>query len=116
MCIWECILALRLDSKGEHKSKVRWFEGIYLGIREESGDLIVGTPEGVIQARDFRRHGVLSERWNIQTLHAFKGIPLSNIPGREVDDIKSRIHLLIPWGLLIQEDVATPKPIHAQDV
>ena len=72
----------------------------------------MGTPEGIIKARDFRRHGVIPERWNILKLDGFRGIPWSTVPGREGDDIKSRIDLPTSRGPLISMDIATPKPTH----
>ena len=82
-----------------------------MGIREESGELIVGIPEGIVKARDFRRHGVFEERWNIQKSDSFRGIPWATIPGREMDDIKSRIDLP-PRGALISMDNSIPKSTH----
>ena len=42
-------------SAGRDKFDVRWREGVWLGIRAESGESIIGTNEGVVKARDFRR-------------------------------------------------------------
>ena len=78
----ECVIALKLDSKGKEKSKVRWVQAVFLGIREESGEIIVGTPDGIIKARDFKRHASNEERWNIEKFNAFKGVPWSTIPGQ----------------------------------
>jgi len=97
----ECIIALRLDSRGKTKSKVRWFNGVFLGIREESGELIVGTPEGIVKARDFKRHGSLVERWNLDQFNNFKGVPWETIPGHEAEEIRSHILLPPPPGPLI---------------
>ena len=71
----ECIIALKLDSVGKTKSKVRWVEAVFIGIREETGELIVGTPEGVIKARDFQRYPTNAERWNLEKFDAFRGVP-----------------------------------------
>ena len=92
----KCIIALRLDSTGKQKSKVRWFEGIYLGIGEETGEMIVGTQEGIVKARDFRRRGSEGERWNISKFNSFRGVPWATIPGSELDDMKSRVELRAP--------------------
>ena len=92
----ECIIALRLDSRGKEKSKVRWFLGVFLGVREETGELIVGTPEGIVKARDFRRHGSSQDRWNKKLFDSFRGVPWATIPGHETQDIKSHIELPEP--------------------
>ncbi len=32
-----------------------WMDGVWLGIKLESGESIIGTADGVAKARDFRR-------------------------------------------------------------
>ncbi len=51
----EGVLYIRAESVGKDKYNSRWEEGFFLGVREESGEIIVGTKEGVIKARAFRR-------------------------------------------------------------
>ena len=41
----ECVWYLKPKSKGKDKLNTRWESGIWLGIREESGEVIVGTDE-----------------------------------------------------------------------
>ena len=41
----------------------RWHEGIWLGIGDETGEVIIGTNEGVVKAKDFRRRPIVKERW-----------------------------------------------------
>ena len=43
----------------------RWSQGIWLGIIEESGEIIIGTTEGVLKARSFRRMGSMGQ-WNFE--------------------------------------------------
>ena len=52
-----------------------------VGIREETGELIVGTPEGIIKARDFKRHPSNEDRWNLERFTSFTGVPCAAIPG-----------------------------------
>ena len=47
----ECIWYLKPKSKGKAKAECRWEDGVFLGIRDESGEYIVGTPEGAIKVR-----------------------------------------------------------------
>ncbi len=56
-------------SKGNIKLASRWETAIWLGIREEFGDIIVGTSEGVIKVRTVTRKGSEEERWNILQLN-----------------------------------------------
>merc|ERR1712081_121591 len=47
----ECVMYLKVGSKGRDKFNCRWESSILLGIRDEPGEVIIGTPEGVIEAR-----------------------------------------------------------------
>ena len=73
---------LRPKSKGKMKADYRWLNGIWLGIREESGEYIIGTHEGVVKVRIVRRKGSHEERWNWEEFNAFRGAPWEPIPGR----------------------------------
>ena len=61
---------------------VRWDDGIFLGIREESNELIVGTDKGVIKVATYRRRPE-EDRWKIEELEAVRGLPWEPVPGRE---------------------------------
>ena len=92
---------------------MRWLEAIFLGLREEAGELIVGSPEGVIKARDFKRHSSHAERWDLEKFNRFKGVPWATVPGYEQDEIKSHIVLPEPRGPIIPPEAAQEKPTHA---
>ena len=74
----------------EHKLASRWATAIWLGVREESGEIIVGTNEGVIKVRTVRRKGSEEERWNIVQLNDMKGSPWEPQPGVDSSDIYIR--------------------------
>ena len=38
--------------------------GIWLGVREDSGEMCAGTEEGVVRANSFRRKAGEEKRWN----------------------------------------------------
>ena len=48
----ETIWYLNPGMKGRAKFEHRWETGIWLGTRQESGEIIVGTSEGVLKVRN----------------------------------------------------------------
>ena len=42
----------------EHKMACRWEQGVWLGIKHSGGESIIGTEDGVIKARDWRKGGL----------------------------------------------------------
>ena len=87
----ECIWYLKSGSAGRDKFVNRWEEGIWLGIRDESGEVIVGTKDGVVKCRDFRRKPIEEDRWSVKTFDEFKGSPWEPIPGRSGMEIRTQI-------------------------
>ena len=61
--------------------EARWKEGVWLGIRVESGESIIGTSEGVVKARDFRRTPENGGRWCKEGFDSFVGLPWEPYPG-----------------------------------
>ena len=62
--------------------KCRWESGIWLGVRDESGEVIIGTDHGVCNCRTVRRKGTEEERWDIPGVEAMQGTPDEPEPGR----------------------------------
>ena len=54
----ECIWYLKPGTKGKYKKDTRWANGVFLGVREESGEYVIGTPEGVIKCGSCKRKGL----------------------------------------------------------
>ena len=86
---------------------------------------ILGTTEGVIKARDFRRKTINAERWNGDFFNKIKGTPWEPTPGKGGDyNIKPRILLpeagpvSIPArGRDAEEDIITRRfKIHKQEL
>jgi len=59
-------------------------EGVYLGRTHSSGESLIGTPKGVVRARDVYRR-TRSERFNVETLKSIVGVPWQMTPNREID-------------------------------
>ena len=51
----EHVWFLRAGSAGKDKFNVRWEDGIWLGVINESGEKIMGTEQGTTKVKDFRR-------------------------------------------------------------
>ena len=81
----EHIWYLRQNSVGQDKFNTRWSEGIYLGVINDSGETIVGTEQGIVKARDFRRTTIYSDRWNKSRFNDIKGTPWEPTLGRKHD-------------------------------
>ena len=64
-----------------------------MGIRDETGEVIIGTSEGVVKARDFKRMGSPEERWNIESILGFVGTPWEPVPGQVADSIPVRVRV-----------------------
>ena len=84
---------LKPGTRGTHKFDPRWECGCWLGVKSETGEIIVGTSEGVVKARDFKRLGSPAERWDKNAVLSIRGTPWEPIPGRSDDAIPSRVHL-----------------------
>ena len=69
----EAIMFLRAKSVGRDKFDSRWEDGIWLGIREESGENIIGTKDGVLKARTIKRRPTKEERWGQELFDQFRG-------------------------------------------
>ena len=89
----ESVWFLFLKSKGKNKMKSRWASGIWLGIRDESGEVIIGTDEGVIKCRTVRRKGTKEERWASGQVENMKGTPWEPEPGREEGEVAVRLRI-----------------------
>ena len=87
----ECIWYLKTKDGSRGKLDPRWDTGVFLGVREESNEVVVGTNEGVIKCRTFRRKGSQEERWNRDTILGIKGVPWQPNPRVNTFDIRSRI-------------------------
>ena len=82
-----------LGSKGIDKFDERWEEGIWLGLRDESDEILIGTNKGVVRARSVRRRANFEERWNLNQFNNMKGTPWEPIPGINSTEIKSKVNL-----------------------
>ena len=86
----EGVLYMRPNSKGQDKFDVRWETGIWMGIADRTGEIIIGTKDGVVKARDIRSLEE-KEAWDVGRFNDIRGTPWEPIPGREGIEIKSKV-------------------------
>ena len=89
----EYVMYMRLESEGKDKGETRWSEGVFVGVRDESGEILVGTREGVVKARTFRRYWTEGERWRKEEIEEMVGVPWEMIPGRGEIEARPRVEL-----------------------
>ena len=70
-----CVWFLWPKSLGRFKAESRWGEGIWLGFRDESNEIFVGTVQGVVKVRTVRRKGTAQSRWDGKLFNSVKGTP-----------------------------------------
>ena len=46
---------------GRDKPDVSWESGVWLGVRDESGEIIIGTVKGVLKARSLEENHLLKD-------------------------------------------------------
>ena len=106
----ECVWYLKPKSAGRDKLTSRWGTGVWLGVREESGEPLIGTAAGVIKVRSIRRKAG-DARWDESLFNAVEGTPWEPVPGR--DSIEPPIKIGIP-----EEDkvVIPPPPVMSRPI
>ena len=75
--------------KTNHKLDSRWEQGVYLGIRMDTTEKIVGTSHGIFVVQSIRR--VPESSWyNVELLGSIRGVPwkpqAGNAASGEADD------------------------------
>ena len=71
-----------------------WDDGIFLGVKGTTGEMIVGDKKGVWRTRTVRRK-TAEERWNPETLELIGGVPW-RVDGSEADgeDLKTEVTVM----------------------
>ena len=81
-------LLFKMKAKREGIGKLAsvWQDGVYLGIRAVSGEIIVGTGEGIFRTRTVRRKP-LETRWSNENTLMIGGVPWKTSPEEEGDGL-----------------------------
>ena len=67
---------MKPGSAGKDKLDSRWEKGIFLGVREASGEWYIGTPSGVLTVHTTKELSHETESWNAEALDQMKGTPM----------------------------------------
>ena len=89
----EIVMYLKPGTRGQDTFNSRWERGVWLGVRDESGEIIIATPEGVVKARNFKRMASMEERWSASAIRNMRGLPWEPVPGKSDDSIPVRVRL-----------------------
>ena len=98
--IGERVMHYKPGIKGRDKLDNRWNSGMWLGMRDESHEVIIGTPLGCIKVRDVKRYASEDDQWDVDRLNAFRGVPWEPTPGSRACELKVKID--VPR---LQEDI-----------
>ena len=98
----EAVLYLKAKSKGVDKLDCRWEPGIWLGVLDSTGEVLIGTNEGVIRGRDFRGYTDAEDRWDKSQAMSVVGTPWQPAPGKPED--------VVPVRVRFQDEQEQPKP------
>ncbi len=110
----ECVWYLQPKSAGKDKLNSRWGEGVWFGVREESGETLIGTREGVIKVRTIRRKAGAA-RWNKELMDAVKGTPWEPVPGRHSTEVPIKIGIPEEDKVIIEPAVNQEKAVIKRD-
>ena len=82
--IGEQVHYLLPSSLGTEKLDSRWAYGIWLGVMEESGEYLIGTPYGISHVRKFLCISDECKRFSIEAIRAMRGTPWCPFPGTKL--------------------------------
>ena len=100
----ERVMYLKPDSLGKDKLDSRWETGHFLGIQDDSAELIIGTSIGVLKVRSVRSYTDIADRWKGISLFEVVGVPWCPIPGRDGVEIKGRVKMASEFGDRMKHD------------
>ena len=88
----EKILYKPLKLSGHHRGNMEdiFLDGIFLGMRLRSDEILIGTARGVIKTRTLRRR-VEEEQWDPEFAKSIKGEPRQPVPGINSDHVPAAI-------------------------
>ena len=112
----ECVWFVRPGSHKDsgNKFEVKWEDGVWLGVRDESGEHAIGTAKGVSKASTIRRKGFQGERWNKEEILGVNGTPWEPVPGQGDNEPTSNIRLPGEREPVLTPDDGEPREFKAR--
>ena len=103
------ILYKPLKLSGHHRGNMEdtFLDGIVLGMRLRSDEILIGTTRGVIKTRTLRIR-VEEEQWDNEFARSIKGEPRQPVPGINSDHVPAAISDRA--GMRLEEDQADARP------
>ena len=95
----ERVLYQPLNHKSLGSAQPRWAEGVYIGLKMNTGEKLIATTEGVCKARSIKRRPE-SERWDADEIMKVTGTPWKPYLFSESDELLSKP----PQPVIIKED------------
>ena len=74
---------LKPKSVGQSAMDSRWETGVWLGVQDETNEIILGTVRGIVKARTVRRKESAEESWDTEIFNTFAGTPWKMTPEAE---------------------------------
>ena len=68
------------NKKRKGKLEARWESALFLGITDASQEIVIGTSDGVVKSREFRKKGSEDEKWNTEYVTQLKKFTLATRP------------------------------------
>ena len=78
------------SSHPQGKWEDRYTDGVFLGMRMRSDEILIGTPQGVVKARSIKRYPE-GEQWDRDFARKIRGSPRTPIPGQGGDHVPTHV-------------------------
>ena len=89
----ERIVYLKPSSLGTDQLDSRWETWHFLGIQDDSVELIVGTSIGVLKVGSVRSYASIADQWESVSLFEVAGVPWCPTPGNDGVELKSHVRM-----------------------
>ena len=86
----ECVHWMPLKDESAGSIDPRWLDGVWLGVRMESDEVLIWTSEGIFPARSIQRKPA-EHRWDVEQIKSVKGTPWKPYGFTDDDRLRSQL-------------------------